>query len=192
MSDSEDESSSGMEDDSSTTSKDDRENHAKMTVDEQLEAVEPHPNSFVKLTNLGKDFGATPEKQHEPLVELTRPHRDSFDWLINEGLFHIARDLPPMEFQLKNGCRISINFEEIEVNKPTVSADDKVWFFETPLQGCRSFLLFTSYLTFQSFSFLTSFMLILLFPFQIFHMGSHSRSFSFSFSFSSSIIELFT
>ena len=90
------------------------------------EAAEPHPNSFIKLTNLSKTFGAVPKEQHAPLIELTRPHRDSFDWLVEQGLFHIARDMPPVEFPLKNGCRVGLHFEEIEVVKPFVAVDEKV------------------------------------------------------------------
>ena len=91
-----------------------------------LEEEEPHPNSFVKLTNLSKTFGRVPSEQHAALVELTRPHRDSFDWLINHGLYHVARDLPPVEFALKNGCRVGLDFQDIKVDKPFVPVDEKV------------------------------------------------------------------
>ena len=138
MSDSEEDASSGMEESSTRSNspsilKPSQSN--SITMDSEgatkldkgdADASEPHPNSFIKLTNLRKDFGATPAKQHAPLVELTRPHRESFDWLISEGLFHIARDLPPVEFQLRNGCRISINFEEVEVRNPIVNVEEKV------------------------------------------------------------------
>ena len=56
----------------------------------------------------GKDFGAIPDKANEEVTSLSAPHIDSFNYFLDAGLHSAVSHLPPVEFELENGDRISI------------------------------------------------------------------------------------
>ncbi|XP_033639510.1 DNA-directed RNA polymerase I subunit RPA2-like [Asterias rubens] len=66
------------------------------------------------------DYGRVHEKQHVPLQELTRPHIESFNYFLQEGLALSARQIPPVEFTLGQE-RVSLAIRDAIIGAPEVS-----------------------------------------------------------------------
>ncbi|XP_022087163.1 DNA-directed RNA polymerase I subunit RPA2-like [Acanthaster planci] len=67
------------------------------------------------------DYGKIPANQHLPLQELTKPHIESFNYVIREGLSLAVRNISPVEFQLGNGDRITLAFRDATIGLPMIS-----------------------------------------------------------------------
>jgi DNA-directed RNA polymerase beta subunit len=63
------------------------------------------PPSFEYLRP--ENFNKFDEKTLESIDKLTKFHIESFDWMVDQGLNHAVKNIPPVEFQLKNGSKIS-------------------------------------------------------------------------------------
>uniref|UniRef100_A0A182JFS2 DNA-directed RNA polymerase subunit beta n=1 Tax=Anopheles atroparvus TaxID=41427 RepID=A0A182JFS2_ANOAO len=73
-----------------------------------------------ELTNLRPKFKQIPTKQNEILANLGRPHIDSFNYLLEEGIEDIIYHLEPLLFELPNQNRIKLSITEIIIEPPTV------------------------------------------------------------------------
>lgn len=62
------------------------------------------------------------KKQLESLEKLTQFHIDSFDWMIDQGLRHAIKRIPPIEFTIKNGSRVSY-----KIIVRIIQSDDEVF-----------------------------------------------------------------
>ncbi|XP_013402434.1 DNA-directed RNA polymerase I subunit RPA2 [Lingula anatina] len=76
------------------------------------------PQTFQHLTD--PNYGRPGKVQHLPLQEITRPHIDSFNYMLREGLVKAVQDIPPIEFALPNGQKISLNIVEAHVSSPKI------------------------------------------------------------------------
>jgi DNA-directed RNA polymerase beta subunit len=59
-----------------------------------------------------------PEEQNAALQNLVRPHIESFDYFLNEGLRLALAHIEPREFSDTNGNRIEYWLEEVQIGKP--------------------------------------------------------------------------
>ncbi|XP_070550165.1 DNA-directed RNA polymerase I subunit RPA2-like [Ptychodera flava] len=75
--------------------------------------------SFKHLTD--PKFGKPPDKQHQALQNLTKPHIESFNYMLKEGLKLAIQDIPPVEFSLQSGQRVSLSFTDVSVGVPAVA-----------------------------------------------------------------------
>ena len=48
-----------------------------------------------------ENFNKLDEKEMDSLVNLTKFHIDSFDWMVDQGLRHAIKRIPPVEFKIK-------------------------------------------------------------------------------------------
>ncbi|XP_041365759.1 DNA-directed RNA polymerase I subunit RPA2-like [Gigantopelta aegis] len=81
-----------------------------------LDAAKP---SLKNLQN--PDYGV-PEKHHYGMLhELTRPHIDSFNYMLHEGLAKAVQSIPPVQFALPNGDRVSLILADATIQPPMVS-----------------------------------------------------------------------
>nr|XP_002131003.1 DNA-directed RNA polymerase I subunit RPA2-like [Ciona intestinalis]XP_018667297.1 DNA-directed RNA polymerase I subunit RPA2-like [Ciona intestinalis] len=72
------------------------------------------------LKNLTKlNYGKPEEAQHPPIQDLTRPHVDSFNWFVNDGVKLLAKGLAPLEVLINND-RLALSFTDISVEKPKI------------------------------------------------------------------------
>lgn len=69
------------------------------------------PENFTKLDN----------SEMQSLVNLTKFHIDSFDWMLDEGLHHAIKRIPPVEFKLKNGSIVTYSIVDAKILAPTVT-----------------------------------------------------------------------
>ncbi|RXG54467.1 DNA-directed RNA polymerase I subunit RPA2 [Armadillidium vulgare] len=79
----------------------------------------------VELNNEDKkkqyfEYWKIPEEPNEEVIHLADPHIDSFNFFLEEGLSSIAQNIPPVEFALLNGDKISLFIQDIEIGKPQV------------------------------------------------------------------------
>ncbi|CAF0932574.1 unnamed protein product, partial [Brachionus calyciflorus] len=51
----------------------------------------------------------------ESLENLTKFHIDSFDWMLDQGLRHAIKNIPPVEFKLKNGSKVSYKLIDCKI-----------------------------------------------------------------------------
>ncbi|XP_038045257.1 DNA-directed RNA polymerase I subunit RPA2-like [Patiria miniata] len=72
-----------------------------------------------------ENYGKISAEQHLPLQELTKPHIESFNYVMREGLSLAVRNIPPVEFELENGDRISFAFKDATVGLPMVSVRNR-------------------------------------------------------------------
>jgi DNA-directed RNA polymerase I subunit RPA2 len=68
-----------------------------------------------------ENFNKLNDKDMESLVNLTKFHIDSFDWMVDEGLSHAIKRIPPVEFKIKNGSVISYRITDAKIFPPTVA-----------------------------------------------------------------------
>ncbi|XP_052894585.1 DNA-directed RNA polymerase I subunit RPA2 [Anopheles moucheti] len=73
-----------------------------------------------ELTNLRPEFKEIPAKQNEILANLGRPHIDSFNYMLNEGIEDMLYRLEPAVFELANQNRIKLRITDINIEPPTV------------------------------------------------------------------------
>ncbi|KAL4221906.1 DNA-directed RNA polymerase I subunit RPA2 [Mactra antiquata] len=67
------------------------------------------------------DYGKPPETQNQNLQDLVRPHVQSFNCILHEGLAEIVKHLNPVEFSLPNNDRVSLTIEDIVLASPAVN-----------------------------------------------------------------------
>uniref|UniRef100_A0A182MM49 DNA-directed RNA polymerase subunit beta n=1 Tax=Anopheles culicifacies TaxID=139723 RepID=A0A182MM49_9DIPT len=73
-----------------------------------------------ELTNLKPEFKDIPAKQNEILANLGRPHIDSFNYMLSEGIEDLLYRLEPLSFELANQNRITLRIEDINIATPSV------------------------------------------------------------------------
>uniref|UniRef100_A0A182X7Q7 DNA-directed RNA polymerase subunit beta n=1 Tax=Anopheles quadriannulatus TaxID=34691 RepID=A0A182X7Q7_ANOQN len=73
-----------------------------------------------ELTNLRPEFKEIPKKQNEILANLGRPHIDSFNYMLDEGIEDVLSRLVPVCFEMANGSRIKLRITDISIAPPTV------------------------------------------------------------------------
>ncbi|XP_064648156.1 DNA-directed RNA polymerase I subunit RPA2-like [Lineus longissimus] len=74
-----------------------------------------------EFTNLwSPDYGRPPKVQHQPLQDLTKPHIDSFNYMIREGLAKSVRCMQPLSFKLKNGDIAEFSVVDVNIFAPEV------------------------------------------------------------------------
>lgn len=76
--------------------------------------------SLKHLTEAG--YGIPKEAQLPALQELTRPHIDSFNYVLQEGLRCAIQHMKPCQFALPNGQRITISIVDATIGMPKVSS----------------------------------------------------------------------
>ncbi|XP_052246155.1 DNA-directed RNA polymerase I subunit RPA2-like [Dreissena polymorpha] len=66
------------------------------------------------------DYGKPKKTQNEVLQNLIKPHIESFNCLLHEGLGLIVQNLEPVEFALPNGDKVSLKLEDVIIGNPRV------------------------------------------------------------------------
>ncbi|XP_069110170.1 LOW QUALITY PROTEIN: DNA-directed RNA polymerase I subunit RPA2-like [Argopecten irradians] len=84
-----------------------------------MSTEERNQPSYKKLTS--KNYGVPNERQHLPLQELTRPHVESFNFFLKEGLLTAVKNIPATEFALPNGDRVRFKLLDATVYTPRVA-----------------------------------------------------------------------
>ncbi|XP_060606086.1 DNA-directed RNA polymerase I subunit RPA2-like, partial [Ruditapes philippinarum] len=79
--------------------------------------MENLPN-FKNLT--ASDYGRPKETQNQNLQDLVRPHIESFNCILHEGLGKIIENSLPVEFSLPNGDRVALSLQDIIIGSPKV------------------------------------------------------------------------
>ncbi|KAL7672709.1 hypothetical protein ACOME3_007590 [Neoechinorhynchus agilis] len=78
-----------------------------------------------KFTFPFNDPQLSSEYNSTSLKELVKPHLDSYNYMMTDGLKEIVKRLAPVEFELPNDCgRMEISVLDIVVHKPTYSSVD--------------------------------------------------------------------
>jgi DNA-directed RNA polymerase I subunit RPA2 len=73
------------------------------------------------LDYINKGFGPTPKEPRPALQHLGRPHVESFNFMLNEGMDFALRDMKPVEFEIpQSGDRIALWIKDVEFTKPRV------------------------------------------------------------------------
>ena len=57
----------------------------------------------------------------ESLENLTKFHIDSFDWMLDQGLRHAIKNIPPVEFKLKNDSKVAYKLIDCKIVAPKIS-----------------------------------------------------------------------
>uniref|UniRef100_A0A182Y5R7 DNA-directed RNA polymerase subunit beta n=1 Tax=Anopheles stephensi TaxID=30069 RepID=A0A182Y5R7_ANOST len=73
-----------------------------------------------ELTNLRPQFKEIPTKQNEILSNLGRPHIDSFNYMLDEGIDDLLCRLEPVIFELANQNRVTLRITDIRIASPTI------------------------------------------------------------------------
>ncbi|XP_018361298.1 PREDICTED: DNA-directed RNA polymerase I subunit RPA2 isoform X2 [Trachymyrmex cornetzi] len=73
-----------------------------------------------KLTNTSPNFGIPPDKQNELLQSLGVPHIDSFNYMLEDGLFYSLKDCTPVYLTLTNGDKVVLWMDDVHIYKPTI------------------------------------------------------------------------
>jgi DNA-directed RNA polymerase beta subunit len=73
-----------------------------------MDYKEMDPPSFKYLRP--DEYNKFHDQALKPIENLTKFHIDSFNWMIDQGLRHAIRRMPPVEMSLKNGSRLSLRF----------------------------------------------------------------------------------
>ncbi|XP_077978209.1 DNA-directed RNA polymerase I subunit RPA2-like [Glandiceps talaboti] len=96
--------------------------------------------TFRNLTD--PKFGKPPQKQHQVLQDLTKPHIESFNFMLTEGLKLAVIDIPPVEFSLQTGQKVSLSLVDASIGVPTIAqgnvhaSEMKVFPTECRERGC--------------------------------------------------------
>ncbi|XP_060076797.1 DNA-directed RNA polymerase I subunit RPA2-like [Ylistrum balloti] len=75
--------------------------------------------SFKNLTTV--NYAIPKEYQHLPLQELTKPHVESFNFFLKEGLSTAVKNIPSTEFALPNGDRVRFKVLDATLYQPRVA-----------------------------------------------------------------------
>ncbi|XP_023247009.1 DNA-directed RNA polymerase I subunit RPA2 isoform X3 [Copidosoma floridanum] len=73
-----------------------------------------------KLTNTSPDFAKPACKQNPLLQVLGKPHVDSFNYMLEEGLSGTIKNLTPVYLTLPSGDKIELKFEHVSISRPAV------------------------------------------------------------------------
>ncbi|XP_077268648.1 RNA polymerase I subunit Rpl135 isoform X1 [Temnothorax americanus] len=73
-----------------------------------------------KLTNTSPNFGKPPDKQNELLQSLGTPHVESFNYMLEDGLFQGLKDSTPVYLTLPNDDKVVLRLDDVYIYKPTV------------------------------------------------------------------------
>ncbi|KAK7111027.1 DNA-directed RNA polymerase I subunit RPA2-like [Littorina saxatilis] len=83
-----------------------------------------------RLANMAKEYsmkgGVPREQQWAALQELTKPHIDSFNYLLHEGLNKIVQHMLPVQFEISGGKRYSIFIQDMTILSPRLPESNKV------------------------------------------------------------------
>uniref|UniRef100_A0A182NE81 DNA-directed RNA polymerase subunit beta n=1 Tax=Anopheles dirus TaxID=7168 RepID=A0A182NE81_9DIPT len=77
---------------------------------------------FPELTNLRPQFKEIPKEQNPILSNLGRPHIDSFNYMLDEGIDDVIQRLDNLFFDLPNQNRIKLRIADITIAPPAVPA----------------------------------------------------------------------
>ncbi|XP_053694116.1 DNA-directed RNA polymerase I subunit RPA2 [Sabethes cyaneus] len=72
------------------------------------------------LTNSTGQFKEIPKHQNKILANLGAPHVESFNYMLEEGIDDMIRNLEPVEFELPNKNRVRLRITSCSIAKPTV------------------------------------------------------------------------
>ncbi|XP_002742157.1 DNA-directed RNA polymerase I subunit RPA2-like [Saccoglossus kowalevskii] len=67
------------------------------------------------------NYGKPPKSQSKVLQELVKPHIESFNFMLSEGLNLAIQDMQPVEFALPSGEKVSLSFTDASIGVPTVA-----------------------------------------------------------------------
>lgn len=82
--------------------------------------LDDYPTS-PSLSNLTNNWGPAPKINYPALDALGKPHVESFNFMLGEGLRIAVQDLDPVEFLVpENGNRISIWITDVTINRPSI------------------------------------------------------------------------
>ncbi len=87
-----------------------------LSVDDALRVAYPSSPSLKNLTS--ESWSLPPERANPALRSLGRPHVDSFNYMLGDGLRRAVEDLPQVEFALEGGARVALRVTECHVDKP--------------------------------------------------------------------------
>ena len=74
------------------------------------------------LSYLTSKFGPAPPSPHASLQSLGKPHVESFNFMLGDGLRLAVADLDPVEFLIpESGNRVSLWITDASISKPSVA-----------------------------------------------------------------------
>ncbi|XP_015514488.1 DNA-directed RNA polymerase I subunit RPA2 [Neodiprion lecontei] len=73
-----------------------------------------------QLTNTRLDFGKPPTNQNPILQSLGAPHIDSFNYMLQDGIFEAVENLIPVHLLLANGDKIILTIEDVSISPPSL------------------------------------------------------------------------
>ncbi|XP_074622886.1 DNA-directed RNA polymerase I subunit RPA2-like [Acropora palmata] len=81
-----------------------------------------HTNVLPSLKNLtSAGFGVLSSEQKKALQDLIKPHVESFNFMLEEGLLLAVQGIHPQEFLLANGNRVTMYFTDATIGVPVLS-----------------------------------------------------------------------
>ncbi|XP_031556701.1 DNA-directed RNA polymerase I subunit RPA2-like [Actinia tenebrosa] len=89
-----------------------------MAAEEKEETAKPLP-SLKKLSS--KNYGRLSAEQEKSMQDLVRPHIESFNFMLEEGLSLAVQGIPPSELMTAGGQRVSVYFTDASIGVPTIS-----------------------------------------------------------------------
>ncbi|XP_033111120.1 DNA-directed RNA polymerase I subunit RPA2-like [Anneissia japonica] len=78
-------------------------------------------NRHLTVTNYGKPSS----HQNQILQNLTEPHIQSFNYMLEEGLMLAVQNMQPIQFSIPSGARVTLSFQSASIGTPTVAKDNK-------------------------------------------------------------------
>ncbi|KAK7499458.1 hypothetical protein BaRGS_00009433 [Batillaria attramentaria] len=78
------------------------------------------------LERIRMQSGVPRDRQHTAMQELTRPHIDSFNFLLHEGLNKIVQHMLPVEFETPAGQKCAVFLEEVNIVPPRLPESNKM------------------------------------------------------------------
>lgn len=76
-------------------------------------------HQFSKLSTC--EYGVPPAKQNRVLQDLLKPHVDSFNFVLKEGVNLAIQGISPVQFSLANGEHLQIGFKDAAIGVPILS-----------------------------------------------------------------------
>ncbi|KAJ8024605.1 DNA-directed RNA polymerase I subunit RPA2 [Holothuria leucospilota] len=95
---------------------------------------------FGKLSTC--QYGDPPSEQNKVLQDLVKPHVESFNYFLEDGLSLAVQNIPPVRFALPNGERITLSYKDASIGYPSVAKgnvyakEHKVYPAECRGRGC--------------------------------------------------------
>ncbi|XP_015771434.1 PREDICTED: DNA-directed RNA polymerase I subunit RPA2-like [Acropora digitifera] len=88
----------------------------------KMAAEVDHTNVLPSLKNLtSAGFGVLSSEQKKALQDLIKPHVESFNFMLEEGLLLAVQGIHPQEFLLANGNRVTMYFTDATIGVPVLS-----------------------------------------------------------------------